>query len=332
MSRPLRWALIGASDIAATRLIPAIRANGQSITSVRSGTLDHAQSYAQTHGIDIATTSLLEAVDRDDVDAVYISSVNTLHREQCEVAAKAGKHVLAEKPLAMTVLDAQAMVDACASAGVVMATNHHLPASPTHRVIKDLVSSGSIGDVRAIRFHHAVQLPDRLAGWRINAVEEGGVIFDVTVHDAAAIAAILGTHAKSVRAVGMNQDNDPAGPPDAVVTSIEWEGNVLVQTHDAYNNAHLPTGIHILGTRGAIVAENCNTGDPVGDVWLVKNHQRQEISIPDREDLYIRTVRQFQAAVHGQGSVIVSGQDGVHSLAVAAAAYESVRTGKTISI
>ena len=96
--------------------------------------------------------------------------------------------------------------------------------------------------------------------------------------------------------------------------------------------SHLPTGIHILGTSGAIVAENCNTGDPVGDVWLVKNHQRQEISIPDREDLYIRTVRQFQAAVHGQGSVIVSGQDGVHSLAVAAAAYESVRTGKTISI
>ena len=177
-----------------------------------------------------------------------------------------------------------------------------------------------------------MQLPDRLAGWRINAVEEGGVIFDVTVHDAAAIAAILGTHAKSVRAVGMNQDNDPSGPPDAVVTSIEWEGNVLVQTHDAYNNAHLPTGIHILGTHGAIVAENCNTGDPVGDVWLVKNHQRQEISIPDREDLYIRTVRQFQAAVHGQGDVIVSGQDGVHSLAVAAAAYESARTGKTISI
>ncbi len=97
------------------------------------------------------------------------------------------------KPLALTVADARAMVDACKKAGVIMATNHHLPVHPVHRAIKKMVQAGEIGDIRAIRFHHAVQLPARLAGWRIETKSEGGVVYDVTVHDAAAIAAILGT-------------------------------------------------------------------------------------------------------------------------------------------
>ena len=79
------------------------------------------------------------------------------------------------------------MVAACEAAGVVMATNHHLPASPTHRALKRAVRDGAVGDVRAVRVHHAVQLPERLAGWRIDDPEGGGVVLDVTVHDAAAI-------------------------------------------------------------------------------------------------------------------------------------------------
>ena len=95
------------------------------------------------------------------------SSRNEQHREHVEAAAAAGKHVLAEKPLALSLADAQAMVQACRAAGVVMATNHHLPASPTHRALRRAVRDGLVGDVRAVRVHHAVALPERLAGWRI---------------------------------------------------------------------------------------------------------------------------------------------------------------------
>jgi 1,5-anhydro-D-fructose reductase (1,5-anhydro-D-mannitol-forming) len=332
MPQPLRWALVGASDIAATKVLPAIRAAGDTAVVVRSGSAEHAASWAAEHGVPDAVTDLGAALERDDVDAVYVSSVNAQHRAHVEAAAAAGKHVLAEKPLALTLEDARAMVAACESAGVVMATNHHLPASPTHRALKRAVRDGAVGDVRAVRVHHAVQLPDRLAGWRIDDPVGGGVVLDVTVHDAAATAAILGTNALSVLATGFNQDNDPSGPFDAVMTSIDWEGGVLVQTHDAYSNPHLPTSLHVLGTAGALVAEDCNTGDPVGSVTLWRDHKAEPIDVGPRDDLYEVTVRAFGAAVAGEGDVVVSGPDGVRSLAVSLAVLESLRTGARAAV
>jgi 1,5-anhydro-D-fructose reductase (1,5-anhydro-D-mannitol-forming) len=327
MTRPLRWALVGASDIAATKVLPAIRAVGDTAVVVRSGNAGHAASWAREHGVPDAGTDLRAAVERDDVDAVYVSSVNAQHREHVEAAATAGKHVLAEKPLALSLDDAEAMVLACRAAGVVMATNHHLPASPTHRALRRAVQDGLVGDVRAVRVHHAVQLPEHLAGWRLDDPVGGGVVLDVTVHDAAAVAAILGSRALSVEAVGLNQDNDSGGPFDAVMTSAEWEGGVLVQTHDAYNNPHLPTSLHILGTAGALVAENCNTLDPVGEVTLWRDLVASPLDVGPRDDLYEVTVRAFGAAVAGEGDVVVSGEDGVRSLAVSLAVLESLRTG-----
>ena len=132
-----RWALIGASDIAATRIIPAIRAHGGHINVVQSGSADWATEYAARLGIDEWTTSVEDAVARRDVDAVYVSSHNAKHHNQVIAAARAGKHVLAEKPLALSVDDARAMVDACRAAGVVLATNHHLPSSPVHMAMKE---------------------------------------------------------------------------------------------------------------------------------------------------------------------------------------------------
>ncbi len=125
------------------------------------------RGYAQEHRIAASTTDLAEAVGRDDVDAVYVSSVNAAHRAQVEAAAAAGKHVLAEKPLALTLDDARAMVAACRAAGVVMATNHHLPASPVHRLAP--AAGGRRGDrpgagrPRAPR-RPAATAPGRLAG------------------------------------------------------------------------------------------------------------------------------------------------------------------------
>ena len=332
MSHPLRWALVGASDIAATKVLPAIRAVGDTAVVVRSGDGNHAAAWAAEHAVPEAVTDLRAAVERDDVDAVYVSSVNERHREQVEAAAAAGKHVLAEKPLALTLADARAMVEACRRAEVVMATNHHLPSSPTHRTLKKAVRDGAVGDVRAVRVHHAVQLPDRLAGWRIDDPVGGGVVLDVTVHDAAAVAAILGTSALEVTAVGLNQDNSPEGPFDAVMTAAVWEGGVLVQTHDAFNNPHLPTSLHILGTDGALVAEDCNTGDPVGTVTLRRDSVGEPLDVGPRDDLYEVTVRAFGAAVRGEGAVVVSGEDGVRSLAYSVAVLESLRTGTRVQV
>jgi 1,5-anhydro-D-fructose reductase (1,5-anhydro-D-mannitol-forming) len=322
-STSLRWALLGASDIAATRMIPAFRAAGHEVVVVQSGSSEWAAEYARTHGIGAWDTSVDEAVARADVDAVYVSSTNDRHRAQVEASAAAGRHVLAEKPLALSLADAEAMVAACESAGVVMATNHHLPASPVHRTVKRLVAEGEVGEVRAIHVSHAVGLPDHLRSWRIDDPVGGGVVLDVFVHDMAAVAAVIGGRALRVSSMSRTASQ----VPDSVMSVVEWEGEVIIETHDAYDNFHLPTYFEVLGTTGAIRATGCMTGDPVGDVLLYRGLEATPVDVGPRDDLYLTTTEAFARAVAGDGAPIVTGHDGVRSLAAALAALESLATG-----
>src|SRR5439155_25332000 len=114
----------------------------------------------------------------------YISSTNDRHAEQTLAAVGAGRHVLCEKPLALSVANAIEMVRAAGRAGVVLGTNHHLRNAPVHRTLHRLVADGAVGQPLAVRVAHAVGLSERLRGWRIGAAPGAGVILDITVHDA----------------------------------------------------------------------------------------------------------------------------------------------------
>ena len=105
----VRWGLIGASNIARQYVIDAIRSqpNGQ-VVAVMSSSLDHAKSYAVENDIPAAYDDVGALLASHNVDAVYISSTNEKHHDQAIAAARAGKHVLCEKPLALTLEDARA--------------------------------------------------------------------------------------------------------------------------------------------------------------------------------------------------------------------------------
>src|SRR6478672_7214037 len=120
MGQSIRWALVGASDIAESRVLPAMLAAGHSVHGVYSGTEERAKSFAAAGGLELGTSDL-EQLLSSNVDAVYISSRNGEHADQAKAAAAAGKHVLLEKPIATTLSDAQSVIDACEAAGVVLA-------------------------------------------------------------------------------------------------------------------------------------------------------------------------------------------------------------------
>ena len=114
----IRWGFIGASTIARQYLLDAVRARGEGeVVAIMSADAERARSFAAAHGIARATTSLDALVNAPDVDAIYVSTTNELHREQTLAAARAGRHVLCEKPLALSVAEAREMVEACRAAG-----------------------------------------------------------------------------------------------------------------------------------------------------------------------------------------------------------------------
>jgi 1,5-anhydro-D-fructose reductase (1,5-anhydro-D-mannitol-forming) len=330
----LGWGLIGASDIARTRMVEAIRAQPDSqVVAVMSSQLERAQRYAADTNIPHAYDSLDAILSDPAVDVVYISTTNELHAQQTLAAARAGKHVLCEKPLALSLDDARAMVAACQAAGVALGTNHHLRNAVTHRTLRRLIAAGAIGTPLAARVFHAVFLPPRLQGWRINKPEAGGgVILDITVHDADTLRFVLDDEVVEVAALATQQGLG-TGVEDAVMGVMRFQSGLLAQFHDAFTIKHALTGLEVHGADGSLIGEHVMTQEPEnGRIFLRRNGAVEEIDIGERENLYIRAVRNFNQAARGMGQPSATGEDGVRSLAIGLASQEAARTGRHVAL
>ncbi|MFM9105093.1 MAG: Gfo/Idh/MocA family protein [Chloroflexota bacterium] len=330
----LGWGLVGASTIAREWMIPAINMQPDRLAVAITGG-DHARvaAYAQQNRVPRVHESLDRLLADPGVDCVYISTTNERHFEQALAAAAAGKHVLCEKPLALTVAQAREMVAACEQAGVVMGTNHHLRNAASNRAIRRLIGEGAIGRPLAARVFHAVYLPPHLQGWRIDRPDAGGgVVLDITVHDADTLRFALGdAEVTEVAAVTAAQGMATGGLEDAVMGVMRFDNGVLAQFHDAFTVRHGGTGIEYHGEEGSIIARDVMTQRPIGSVVLRKDGAEEPVEFA-AENLYERSVAAFNAAVHGRGQPAASGLDGVKSLAIALAVRQAAAEGRTIAV
>jgi 1,5-anhydro-D-fructose reductase (1,5-anhydro-D-mannitol-forming) len=328
----VRWGLIGASTIARQFVINAIRSQPDGeVAVVMSSNAERGQAYAGENGIPAAVSSL-DALLGADIDAVYISTTNELHLEQALAAARAGKHVLCEKPLALNTADARKIVAACRDAGVVMATNHHLRCAGAHRAMRQAIKDGRIGKPIAARVFHAVYLPENLQGWRLNRRDAGGgVVLDITVHDADTLRFVLDDDPVEVTAFIQSAGMAANGLEDGVMSVFRFKSGMVAQTHDAFTIKYAGTGFEVHGSEGSLIARDVMTQKPIGSVTLRTANGEEEISF-DREDLYTFALRAFHAAIRGEGRPAASGEDGVWSLAAAEGASESARSGRAVAI
>ncbi|ESX91092.1 Gfo/Idh/MocA family protein [Mesorhizobium sp. LSHC412B00] len=328
----VKWGLIGASTIAKQFMINAIRAQeGGEISAVMSSSPERAKTYADEHNIPLAVSTLDDLLSAD-IDAVYISTTNELHLEQALAAIDAGKHVLCEKPLALNSADARTMVAAAKEAGVVLGTNHHLRNAGAHRAMRDAISAGRIGKPIAARVFHAVYLPENLQGWRITRPEAGGgVMLDITVHDADTLRFVLGDDPIEISAFTQSAGMAGSGLEDGAMCIWRFRSGLIAQSHEGFTTKFADTGFEVHGSEGSLIAKNVMTQKPVGSVLLRTAKGEEELSF-DREDLYVRSLRQFHAAISGAGQPSATGEDGVWSLACAEAALLSGKSGKAVAI
>ncbi|WP_307437628.1 Gfo/Idh/MocA family protein [Labrys monachus] len=327
VARPVRWGIVGATTIAREWMIGAIREAGGDVVSVMSSDAERGRAYAAENGIPDATTDLSALLGKD-LDAVYIATTNEKHKDQTLAAAKAGVHVLCEKPLALTLADAREMVAACRAAGVTMGTNHHLRNASTIRAIRDAVAGGRIGKPLFARVFHAVYLPVGLQGWRIKDAGAGsGVVMDITVHDADTLRFVLGEEPVSVTAFTQQGGMGGDGIEDGVMGVVRFGGGLLAQFHDAFTTKYATTGLEVHGSDGSVIGIGCMTQKPTGDVLLRDASGERKLEVVP-ENLYVRSVTAFQNALRGEGRPAATGEDGVRSMALALAALESARTGR----
>jgi len=249
MVERLRWGIVSPAKIGRQKVIPAIQRAGRSeVVAIASRDAERARTAADALGIPRSHGSYEELLADPEVDAIYLPLPNHLHADWTIAAARAGKHVLCEKPLALTAADAQRMIDACAEARVVLMEAFMYRLHPSWVAVRDLVAQGRIGQLRAVQswFSYFNDDPTNIR----NIVEAGGgALFDIGCYNVNLSRMLFEAEPSQVRASVLR---DPTMGVDVTTSAIlDFDGGG-VATFTCSTRAEPDQRVHIYGTEGRI--------------------------------------------------------------------------------
>lgn len=199
MKKNIRFGIIGCGDVTEVKSGPAFqKAQGSELAAVMRRRADLAEDYARRHGVPRWYADAGELIGDPEVDAIYIATPPSSHKEYALAAAKAGKPVYVEKPMAMNAAECEEMLEACRSAGVPLFVAYYRRALPRFVKVKELLQEGRIGEVRFVRtVHTATPFKMPQGGpplmWRLDpAVSGGGLFLDLASHTLDLLDHLLG--------------------------------------------------------------------------------------------------------------------------------------------
>ena len=248
----LRWGLLSTANITQP-VIQALRASTRNtLVAIASRDEQKANAYAAEWKIEQAFGSYEAMLASPDVDAVYISLPNSLHAEWTIKALNAGKHVLCEKPLANTVEDIDAMFAAAQANHKILAEAFMYRHHPQTLAVKDLVTSGAIGQVKLIRGAFSFPIGDE-ADIRLNPNLGGGSIWDVGCYPISYARYIMGAEPTEVYGAAML---GKSGVDDTFAGLLRWQNPVsgfdAIAQFDSSLRAPFRTHMEIVGSNGMI--------------------------------------------------------------------------------
>ena len=244
----LRWGILSTADIARKKVIPGLlKADHCEVVAIASRDAAQARRVADSLGIPTAHGSYEALLADPGVDAVYIPLPNHLHAEWTIAAARAGKHVLCEKPLALTATDAERMVEVCSTEGVRLMEAFMYRHHPSWVALTEIVASGRIGRLRAIQswFSYYNDDPTNIR----NKLEAGGgALFDIGCYSVNLSRMLFGGEPTGVRASVLR---DPATGVDTLTSAIlEFEDGVA--TFTCSTRVETDQRVHVYGSDGRV--------------------------------------------------------------------------------
>ena len=344
----LRWGVIGAGGIADRRTIPGMMlAENAELTAVMEVSEEFAGRLRDKYHAKRAYTSELDLLADKEVDAVYIASPVVMHAKQAKMAADAGKHILLEKPIAMTSREGREVLDYCEKKGVQVAAGLMMRFGAHVNNMKKAVAQGKIGQVVSGYSQFTLWLPDQAGNWRqCKAKSGGGSMMDMGVHTIDLMEFITGMRITQVASLNetitFGYDVEDTS---TVLMRLENGAQCVVQTNFNIPDEAARWRMEFFGTKGRLMGDTMIgqiDGGTLNAVFLKGNAEYN--AAQDHADdkgvwldgefgnLYTREIESFSNSILKQEPLMVPASDAVHIQEVMEAAYRSTQEKKIFDI
>jgi myo-inositol 2-dehydrogenase/D-chiro-inositol 1-dehydrogenase len=339
----LRIGLIGCGGIARAAHLPAFDALHALARLVAVADTDPgaAEALAQPRGIP-AYADHERLLARDDLDAVVIASPEYAHREQVEAAAARGLHVLCEKPIALTLEDADAMIAACERAGVRLMVGHSRRFTRRYLEARAAIDAGELGAVRLIRENERRPRYEDRPGqyyqrghWTADPARSRGIVLTAAIHETDLFRWFAGSEPVSVYAEHHSTMQGNASVADFISFTVRFANGCVASSELSRRLPPCYPGFHqleIYGSSGAYRARDT-------ELASLTHYRRAGASYPghygillQRPEIYIRQLASFIDALQRDLAMPVSTADARAALALALAADRSARSGRSVAL
>ncbi len=346
MSTKIKWGVIGSGGIARRRTIP--EGISKACNAELSVVFDiNAQVNAEVaKDFDAKQAASIEALLDTDVDAVYVATPAHLHGDQVRASAKAGKHVLCEKPLGMTVAEVQEMIELCQQRGVKLGCAFMMRLVAQHAEALKLINEGKLGQPTYARVQLSCWYPPIEGAWRQDpAAGGGGSLIDMGGHCIDLLEMFFGKVARV--SCFINNTVHDYKSEDSAIAMLFFENGALgtIDTFFCIPDNSSKNALELYGSKGSILAKGTIGQAPAGemvafleqdskdyDARQVRTEAQEMIIAPEPVNTYQAEIEEFSQAIIDDREPLIGGEMGLRSQKVLAACYESARTGKVVDV
>jgi D-xylose 1-dehydrogenase (NADP+, D-xylono-1,5-lactone-forming) len=328
--KKIKWGILSTANIAQTQVIPAIQRSDLAEVEAIASSSGKAAEVAARLNIPRVYDTYEELLQDPNIDAVYIPLPNSLHRKWVLEAAKHWKHILCEKPAALTAQEMIEMDRYCKEQNVLFMEAFMYQFHPQHQRVKEIIASGEIGEVKLMRSSFSFHMEDREANIRMDKSLGGGSIYDVGSYCIHSMRYILEAEPVKVHAHGRL---DPETCVDvSAVAYLEFDRGIQ-GVFDCSFEASFRQEYEVVGTRGRLLVPRAFRPDVNGDVGLVTVESNGQQRIEEMEgDIYLLEVDHLSEAILEKSHLIYSAEKTIANMRVIDACYSSLEKKEEVTI
>ncbi len=325
----MRFGVIGGGSMASYHAYNVTRMGGATLVAFASPEYSESATTLAAKVGAVCLDDVATLCQRDDIDAVIIASPTDTHAEAAMLAAKSGKHIFVEKPIARTLADAEAILRTAEDCGVRVQVGHVVRYMQHYALAHDMVMRGDIGTPAVVRTTRGGGFPGNARRWYADLARSGGVVLDLQIHDFDWLRWTFG-EVERVFATGLIHKNIEC--KDASMVILRFKSGVIGYSEASWAYpSGFRTTLEVSGS-GGLICNDSNDRVAIAGQFFTDSGASLAGDVDGHEDAYLAQLRDFAAWCAGGPAPRSTGQDGYEALRISLAVLDSIRTAQPVTL